>query len=178
MGESGFPFTYVDSAATSLGDLNADGTNANDPIYVPRSALNESEIAFAGTPEEKLQQQRAFEGFIDGDSCLRRQRGRIMERNSCRAPWVHTTSASVRQSLPAMWGHAVSLHFEVFNLLNLIDKDWGIYQTPNAAVLQHVGQTAGPVSQPVFRFDRTRPRYTTQNIESAYQIQLGLRYSF
>ena len=51
---------------------------------------------------------------------------------------------------------------------------------PNAVILQQVGQTAGPasVSQPVFRFDTRRSRYSSENVESAYQIQLALRYSF
>jgi hypothetical protein len=181
VGESGIPFTYVDSAGQGLGDLNADGTNANDPIYVPRNAADTSEIAFDGSSsDEVLRQQAAFERFIAGMACLRRQRGRIVARNSCRGPWVHTTNASVRQSLPAMWGHGVSLQLDVFNVLNLLDKAWGLYRVPNAVILQQVGQTAGPtsVSQPVFRFDATRARYNTENVESAYQIQLALRYSF
>ena len=48
VGESGTPFTYGDSTAEALGDLNADGTSANDPIYVPRNAMDPSEIMFAG----------------------------------------------------------------------------------------------------------------------------------
>jgi hypothetical protein len=182
IGESGTPFTYVDSAGIGqLGDLNADGTNANDPIYVPRNAADTSEIAFDGSSaDEVLRQQLAFERFIASTACLRRQRGRIVARNSCRGSWVHTTNASVRQSLPAMWGHGASLQLDVFNLLNLLDKDWGLYRVPNAVLLQHVGQTAGPtsVSQPVFRFDLMRARYNTENVESAYQVQLALRYSF
>jgi hypothetical protein len=147
---------------------------------VPRGAADSSEIAFGGGPADVLRQQAAFERFVAGTGCLRRQRGRIVARNSCRGSWVHVTNASVRQSLPAMWGHGVSLQFDVFNVLNLIDKDWGLYRVPNAVLLQQVGQTPGPalVSQPVFRFDETRPRYNTQNVESAYQIQLALRYSF
>jgi carboxypeptidase family protein len=181
VGESGTPFTYVDSAGFGqLGDLNADGTNANDPIYVPRVAADTSEIAFAGTAAEVLRQQAAFERFVAGTACLRRQRGRIVARNSCRGPWVHTSNASVRQSLPAVGGHSVLLELDVFNLLNLLDKDWGLYRVPNAVILQQVSQTAGPapVSQPVFRFDAARVRYNTENAESAYQIQLALRYSF
>jgi len=180
VGESGTPFTYGDSTAGNLGDLNADGTNANDPIYVPRNAADTSEIALDGGPADLAGQQVAFERFIAGTACLRRQRGRIVARNSCRGPWVHTTNASVRQSLPAMWGHAASLQLDVFNVLNLLDRDWGLYRVPNAVLLRQVGQTTGPASksQPVFHFDEARPRYDTQNVESAYQLQLALRYSF
>jgi hypothetical protein len=180
VGESGTPFTFTDSSATGLGDLNADGTNANDPIYVPRNALHPSEIAFDGIAEDRLRQQTAFERFIESAPCLRRQRGRIVERNSCRGPWVNTANASVRQSLPALWGHNASLQLEVFNLLNLIDKDWGQYKVPTAVILQQTSRTAGSAStsQPVFHFDDTRAAYSVDNVESAYRIQIALRYSF
>ena len=46
VGESGTPFTYGDSTAGKFtGDLNADGTSADDPIYVPRDATKPAEIA-------------------------------------------------------------------------------------------------------------------------------------
>ena len=47
IGESGTPFTYGDSSASNWGDLNADGTSANDPIYVPRNTADPSEIVFS-----------------------------------------------------------------------------------------------------------------------------------
>jgi len=179
-GESGVRYTYFDSTASGLGDLNADGTNANDPIYVPRNAADTTEIRFSGTPQDVATQQAAFERFIQGTACLRRQRGRIVERNSCAAPWIHTSQLSVRQALPSTWGHRLSLQLDVFNVLNLLRSRWGLVRTPNVNVLQHVGQTAGPpnVSQSIFRFDRTLRRYGAANAESSYQLQLAARYSF
>ena len=181
VGESGVPFTYTDSSASGLGDLNADGTSANDPIYVPLNAADTSEIVFTGsTPDSVVRQQQAFEHFILTTPCLRHQRGRIMARNSCRGPWVHSANASLRQSLPAAWGHGVSLEVEVFNVLNLIDKSWGLYRVPRTVLFQHVRQTPGSAStsQPVFRFDENWAPYSTDNTESAYQIQLAVRYRF
>jgi hypothetical protein len=193
VGESGSAFTYVDSAGSGMGDLNADGTNANDPIYVPTSAFDSNEIRFSGlsaspgadnTPtgqaERIAAQQSAFERFIAGSECLNRQRGRIVARNSCRAPWVHAMHASVRQSLPVVRGHALSLQLEVFNLLNLLDAEWGLYRVPNPVALQQVGQLTEPdgSGQSVFWFEPTRQRYSTRNIESGYQLQIAARYSF
>ena len=99
MGESGAPFTYGDSTANRLGDLNADGTSANDPIYVPLNALDPAEIKFSGASDsigadnslaakaDREQMHRnAFEQFIRATPCLRRQRGMIVSRNSCRGP--------------------------------------------------------------------------------------------
>jgi len=176
IGESGTPFTFGDSTLQGMGDLNADGTAANDPIYVPRNANDPSEVVFAGL--DSAAQAAAFEKFIRETPCLQRQRGRIVARNSCRGPWVNTSNASVRQSLQTIRGHDVSLQLEVFNLLNLLNSSWGLLRLPNATVLRHMGQTAGPATQPTFYFDAAKAGTSTQNLESGYQLQLSLRYSF
>jgi TonB-dependent receptor-like protein/carboxypeptidase family protein len=176
IGESGTPFTFGDSTPQGKGDLNADGTSANDPIYIPRNANDLSEIVFAGS--DSAIQAAAFERFIQDTPCLRRQRGKIVARNSCRGPWVNTSNASLRQSLETMRGHDVSLQLEIFNLLNLLNSSWGLLRLPNAALLQHVRQTLGTSPQPVFHFDTANAATSTQNLESGYQLQLSLRYSF
>jgi hypothetical protein len=176
IGESGTPFTFGDSTLQGMGDLNADGTAANDPIYVPRNANDPSEVVFAASGSAT--QAAAFEKFIRDTPCLRRQRGRIVRRNSCRGPWVNTSNASVRQSLQTIRGHDLSLQLEVFNVLNLLNPSWGLLRLPNATVLKHMGQTAGPATQPTFQFDAAKAGTSTQNLESGYQLQLSLRYSF
>jgi hypothetical protein len=112
--------------------------------------------------------------------CLREQRGRIMRRNSCRSPWVHTTNMSVRQALMTRGGRTLSFQVEVFNFFNLVNSRWGQYRIPNTALLTHVGQTGGSVaqSQAIFRFDPSMRRYQSENTESNYQLQLAARYSF
>jgi hypothetical protein len=179
VGESGRPFTYLAWGSLRQGDLNADGSNTNDPIYVPRSALDTSEISFDASDDAGQLQQAAFEGFIERTSCLRRQRGQIMERNSCREPWSNTTIASVRQSIPVR-GRTLQAQLDVFNVLNLLSSGWGLRREAASPLLEHVAQTAGPVEtqHSVFRFDVTAPRWTTVAAESAFQLQLALRYSF
>lgn len=190
VGESGRPFTYIASGTLGRGDLNADGSNANDPIYVPRNALDAQEIRFSGFSDsiaadnsaaaqairERVQRQ-AFEDFVERTPCLRRQRGRIVERNSCREPWSNTTIASLRQAIP-VGGRAVEVQLDVFNVLNLLNGDWGRRREAAPALLEHAGQTAGPAptSRPIFRFDASNPGWTTVAVESAFQLQLALRY--
>ncbi|MDQ3081206.1 MAG: hypothetical protein M3R07_03215, partial [Gemmatimonadota bacterium] len=179
VGESGRPFTYLAHGATGRGDLNADGTNTNDPIYVPRSALDENEIRFAPGDNSNQLQAAAFEALVERTSCLREQRGRIMERNSCREPWSNTTIASLRQSIP-IGRRGVETQLDVFNVLNLLSSGWGLRREAVPLLLDHVGQTAesSRPSQPVFRFDATSPRWTTLPVESAFQLQLAVRYRF
>jgi hypothetical protein len=183
-GEAGTPFTFTDSTpggARGRGDLNADGTNSNDPIYVPLSALDPTEIVFHGPADSVTLQREAFESFISRTPCLDRQRGRILARNSCMGPWTHTVNAALRQRIPLRWnaGHDLSLVAEVFNVLNLLNPRWGLVRVPNTVALEHMGQdiTVTP-SEPIFRFHAARAPHDTDHAESAYQIQVALRYRF
>ena len=191
VGESGSPFTYRAGGAGGRGDLNADGA-LNDPLYVPRSALDPGEILFTGVSAELgadnspaaqearvLSQRAEFEQFIQSSRCLRRQRGQIMERNSCREPWAHTTAASLRQTVP-IGGQVLEVQLDVFNLLNLLDRDWGHRRSANPVSLEHVGHTPGLSGQPepVFRFVESAAGWTTDPAESAFQLQFGVRYRF
>ncbi|HET7693577.1 MAG TPA: hypothetical protein VFM44_10865, partial [Gemmatimonadota bacterium] len=192
VGESGSPFTYRSWGVGRRGDLNADGSNANDPIYVPRDAFDPDQITFSGRSDDPdadnsaaaqatrvKAQQAAFERLIEGTECLRRQRGRILERNSCREPWSHTTIASVRQPIP-LGRRALEAELQAFNVLNLLNRDWGRYRVAAPALLEHVAQTPGAPEEsvPVFRFDATAPKWTTFTTESAFQLQLAVRYRF
>jgi len=186
VGTSGVPFTYATAGTGGTGDLNADGSSLNDPIYVPRNAADTTEIRFAGSPSAVATQQAAFEGFIARTPCLRAQRGRIARRNSCRSPWVHTLNVSVRQSV-RFGGHTLSAECQVFNFLNLLNRGWGQVRLPNdsdalsrVGVLEQVGQTPGRASQSqgVFHYDEGFRSFTSQNLLSNYQVQLGARYSF
>ena len=69
---------------------------------------------------------------------------------------------------------------DVFNVLNLLNGDWSLRREAASSLLQHVGQTAEPVqtSHSIFRFDSETPRWTTLPVESAFQLQLALRYRF
>jgi hypothetical protein len=198
VGESGRPFTYTAYGAGGRGDLNADGSNINDPIYIPRNALDTMEIKFSGDSPgadtsaaaragREGAQRHAFENFIERTPCLRSQRGQIMARNSCREPWSNTTIASLRQQV-SVAPRIIDLQLDVFNVLNLIDRAWGLRREvlPDPArqtgpgLLEHYQQTAGPPqsAQPVFRFDPTRAAWTTNASESGFQAQLAVRFHF
>jgi len=187
VGGSGFPYTYVAGGASGRGDLNADGAVGNDPLYIPRSALDTAEIRFGGTPSEIATQQLTFDRFVDGSACLRSQRGRIMARNSCRSPWMNVTNLAVRQALPGIGAHAFVAEIEVFNFLNLLNPRWGRREMPTGStlattsqipLLAQVSATTGPGAQPIYRFDSTMVRNSADNVDSYYQIQFALRYHF
>ena len=185
VGGTGLPYTYVAGGAGGRGDLNADGAVGNDPIYIPRVATDTAEIRFSGTAEQVVAQQTAFDRFIDTAPCLRRQRGRIMDRNSCRTPWMNLTNLAVRQTVAERPHQAFALELQVFNVLNLLNPRWGRVQLPvgaipassnQVALLSQTGETTS--AQPIYRFDTTMRRYSSENYDTYYQIQLALKYSF
>ncbi len=176
IGEAGLPYTYFANSDPRTGDLNADGTNQNDPIYVPKSTYDTLGIRFSGTAADVANQQAAFDKFLRDTPCVNVQRGRIMERNSCRSPWRNTTNLSIRQALPPRHGHTLTLQVDIFNFLNLLNKNWGLFKIPNTALLT---QVAGPAAQqPIFRFDPAFLPYRPQNLYSYYQVEVAARYSF
>jgi hypothetical protein len=186
-GGSGFPITY-----TANGDLNADGVTSNDPIYIPKSAYDVNEIRFNGNAQQIVNQQAAFEKFIQSRDCLKSQRGKIMERNSCRGPWRNLTNVSIRQSLPEVSGQHLTAQLDIFNVANLLNDKWGHLNAPTLSssfpqqqVLVARSRTTGPLSQQQVVFDmapnimtRGDFRVPDNSFASLYQMQLTFRYSF
>jgi len=187
VGGSGFPYTYVAGGTAGRGDLNADGAVGNDPIYIPRTAFDTTEIRFGGSAAEVETQQAALERFVDGETCLRNQRGWIMARNSCRSPWMSVTNLALRQTLPSVREQSLVFEMQVFNLLNLLNSRWGRIALPTGSslattsqipLLSQVGETAAPRAQPIYRFDSRMPRYSDENLDTYYQLQFAVRYNF
>ncbi len=194
-GTSGVPFVYV-----TVGDLNGDLVNGNDPIYVPRNARDPNEVQIGtGTGSSFAQNAaaaQAFENFISSQPCLDRQRGRIMERDSCRSPFQHRLDLSVRQAVPTLGGQNISLQLDIFNLLNLVNRKWGQIKLPtlsptfnNQSALIQTGRNPGSLaaSIPTFTFDSRLYDAATLApkafngralLSSNYQVQLTMRYSF
>jgi hypothetical protein len=190
--ESGVPFTYLAHGASRRGDLNADGSNANDPVYVPLDTFDEKEIVLSGKSDArgadnsdaaKLQriadQRAALDRFIERSECLRRQRGRILQRNSCREPMSQTTIAGARHTFRVA-SRELEAGLDLFNVLNLINSRWGKYRVSDPKLLEHVEQrqSSAEITQSVFRFNPDRTQWITSPTESAYQLQVGLRYRF
>ena len=188
-GESGNPYDYTVNA-----DLNGDGFNSNDPIYVPRLATDPQEMAFqsqtySGRTYTAAEQAQAFENFIRDTPCLNDNRGRLVPRNACENPWSHRLNVSARQSLPTLWAQNLSLQLDVFNFLNLLNKEWGEQSTAGRSpvtLLDYRGRTGSANipsstllnSQPIFSFNPNYRKFLSNSLSSNYQIQLQVRYSF
>ena len=205
-GNSGAPYDYVYGASVgTTGDLNGDGQSQNDLMYVPRNALDQTEILFAGyngntaARTTAATQAQAFENFINNTPCLGEARGTILTRNACRNPWVNEFDLSVAQSLGKLGGRAfenLQVRLDIVNLGNLLNKDWGKQafsdqgstcgQICSATIaLVHTGNalpsgvtTNSPLAQGIYTFNTGYQAYNVDNASSNYRMQLSMRYSF
>ncbi len=195
-GQSGTPYAYIYTGAGNRGDLNADGFNGNDPVYLPNDAANPAEIQFeqytnaSGQVVTAADQAAAFNAFIAGTPCLAKQRGTIMKRNSCQNGFFHQLDLSVRQGLPVIKGQRVALQAEVYNFLNLINSNWGKAAfansntlVPGTNVQVNLLEARGQVGNvPVVRYNTAlTPANRLQNLSNTagfWQAQFTVRYSF
>jgi hypothetical protein len=197
-GSIGGRFSY-----TYSNDFNRDG-QSNDLIYVPKDA---SEITFVdqtynGVTYTGKQQSDLFFRYIEQDKYLSSRKGKYAERNGAKYPWRNQVDVKFAQDLfTNIGGKRNTLQFtiDIFNFGNLLNKNWGIVKTANAASLLTVRNntsavtvngvtyqpyTPGGTNKPVFSLanDRNIPVISTfrdnNSISSTYYMQFGLRYTF
>lgn len=133
VGQSGLPYSYVYET-----DINGDGFPGpgaaaeayNDLLYVP---IHMSEL-----PAD-LASMAMLARLTAREPCLSAARGGIVGRNACRAPWSNRLDLRMSQGL-SLPGGRVRITADVLNVLNLMNRDWG---------LVHVA----PPVVPVLRFD-------------------------
>ncbi|QDW27925.1 TonB-dependent receptor [Pedobacter sp. KBS0701] len=192
----GLFFSAQSGAPYSLGLVGAviNGTGQNVSLmYIP--AAGETPKFFANTPTG-IAQAAAFDAYIDGDKYLSTRRGNFTERNGARTPWNVQADFRLSQDIfvtgTAAKKHTLTLTYDIVNLTNLLNKDWGVqYFSPNtynsmASIgLTQAKDAAGkvltgsPTTYPTYTFSQAGvSSYSKDFFASRYQMQLGLRYSF
>jgi outer membrane receptor protein involved in Fe transport len=170
-GTAGTPYAYVVTQ-----DANADGVSGNDLIYVPAGP---SEISLTNAADWER-----FNIWMAGEECVFAQRGKVMERNSCRNPWTHFVDFRLGKRINTFGSQAMEITADIFNLLNLINSDWGLNRSTSGfeaatGVLNVAGWDAA----------NNRPRYSVANpisvarervsvSSSRWRMQLGLKYAW
>lgn len=175
---AGTPYAYV-----TTNDVNGDGIATNDLIYVP---LDQSDISIAGTNQQADWDR--LNAFIVSEPCLREQRGRIMERTSCRNPWQKFLDVRLTKVVPTVSGQSLQITADIFNFLNLVNKDWGINR--ETVFFQQLGLLTGSTyntnntaTQADDRWNytvpATLPALRRANVNnSRWRMQFGAKYTF
>jgi hypothetical protein len=181
-GNSGQVFTYLVN-----GDLNSDGRFGNDLVYVPADPGQINFVDFLNSSGAVVytaaQQAAAFEAFISKDSYLAKRRAQYTERNGRSTPWENVVDGRIAQDFYITTGgkqHTLQLTFDVFNLTNLINKNWGRqYSVTNQAynLLTTVNRSSGPFAGKGYNFSVGQTPWSL-NFGSRWQGQFGVRYTF
>jgi hypothetical protein len=176
-GLSGRSFSYLVG-----GDANADGFGGDDIVYVPRNASPGGDISLATSDETgslvpaSAEVYQRLNHFIGAESCLRQQRGRILRRNSCRFPWENHSELRLSKVFPVLAGHSLELSLDIFNLLHVIDSDWGLVRASDDHLLELVGYDA-VAGRGVYRLLEASRGFIDRDA-SRWRMQLGARYRF
>jgi hypothetical protein len=159
------------------GDINGDGSNLNDLLYIP-TAGEISQMQFSGEG-----QADAFNTYIEQDDYLSDRRGQYAERYGAIAPWRGKWDLKFLQDynfkVSENKTHTIQFSIDILNVGNLISSEWGLTQQPNN--VQPIGVAVdAETSSPIYTFD---PNLTEtfgydSTLLSRWQMQFGLRYIF
>ncbi len=168
-GRSGVPFSW-----TFDNDANGDGI-INDLLYVPNGR---GDVLFGSQAEEE-----AFFAFLAQNPGLARFAGGNAKRNSEDSKWTNQVDLRFSQELPGLFkGNKAEIWLDVQNVLNLIDRDWGLIEEvgfPRQLGVVEFGGIDPASGKFVYRFN-TPDLQTLRDVtgESRWRLQLGFRYSF
>jgi hypothetical protein len=170
-----FSYTYS-------GDINGDGSGLNDLIYIPKEEEID-EMYFEGNPAEQQIQKEAFNHYIVQDDYLSEHRGEYMSRYAILSPWRSKIDLKITQEYKIKGAQKVQLNFNIMNLGNLLNSDWGVVKLPTnkqpiGVQFRDIDNDGNP--DPVYSFDPglTKSFYNDYSLRSRWQLQVGLRYIF
>ncbi|HCF63071.1 MAG TPA: hypothetical protein DEU93_01910 [Chitinophagaceae bacterium] len=155
-------------------------------MYVP---ADPSQITFidrlsssGAVIQTAAEQSAAFFAFIENDPYLSKRKGKYAERNGAETPFEHVIDMRIAQDFFVHVNgkkHNLQLTLDIFNITNLINKDWGRqYFVSNQAytLLSTVSRGSGANQQIGYNYTDRVP--WTTSFGSRWQGQIGLRYSF
>jgi len=194
-----FANNYAYSYLVSGDPNNAVGSSSGAALmYIPRSQ-SDIELVPNGATDTRTPTQiwNQLNSLISSDNYLNSHRGQFASRNGAIGPYFDRTDLNITQDFYLMTGkvkHTLSVSFNVINVGNLLNNNWGTYQ-----VSAINGNTGGGVNLLVYKgIDATtnRPTYafpyldaTNQipvtslykndnSLNSRWQAQFGVRYNF
>ncbi len=123
-GQSGNPYSLI-----YVGNPGNGGSNAPLP-YIPKNQgdIRLVDYTLNGQLYTAAQQWTDLNAFIEGDSYLKTRRGQYAERNGLRTPWVHQLDMKLMHEFKLSSrnpSRRLQLSLDVFNVLNLLNNDWG-----------------------------------------------------
>ena len=156
---------------------------ANNLMYIPESRAALDKWNFADLKDYTAQQQKDdFWAFVEQDDYLKDRKGQYAERGGAIMPWHHQLDLKFMQDFYLnVGGKRNTLQFgvDIENLLNLLNKNWGVYKQVNTMTPLSYNAAAGTYTFPKIGNEVLRSTYSDYNgFMSTYRIQFSVRYIF
>jgi hypothetical protein len=195
-GLSGYPYSWVVN-----GDVNGDGLTDNDLLYVPKDAndvilVEDRTVAQGGVvpvgqniPKTDVRYTQLM-NMVNGDSYMKDHKGQMLERNALRSPWSHQVDMRLSQEFMPITGHKLELTFDILNVLNLINRDWGWVRIPSSnpffynfssiatATNEGANGSASDIGKPRYVWTNPSDPSVPSSLLSRWSAQVGIRYTF
>lgn len=165
---------------TYSGDLNGDTSGLNDLIFIPTDAQVD-QMKFSGTTAQQAEQRTALKAYLAQDAYLSKNRGKVADKFATTSPWYSQVDLRLLQDFMVRIGgqvKTVQISFDVLNIGNLINSNWGVRQIP--VNTQPIGVTVDTNGNPTYSFDTNLKNTFADDFSllSRWQAQLGLRFIF
>jgi hypothetical protein len=174
-GVSGMRYSLLMDTGSSP-SYNGDSRSGNTLLYIPTDA--ELEAMNFSSKADKAK----FEEWIENDEYAREHRGEFAERNSNLAPWENQFDLHIAQDFFYLKnrGSKVSLVFDILNVANLLNHDWGTtYSSSTAQQILRVDAVKDDKAGNKYGvFSYAAQGLQINNIASRWHMQLGLRVTF
>ena len=113
-------------------DMNGDGYNY-DLIYIP----SKCDIEFGDFRFVSEDDAQRFMDYVANDKYLSKHKGQYAEAYSVYSPWTHRVDFSYKHDFKVKTGNSTNtlqLNFDIKNLLNLFNSNWGVSKYMNPAL--------------------------------------------
>ena len=181
---SGNRFAYVYGL-----DINNDGTNTNDLLYVPTDAeidnmnFNPAYTDILGNVQNAAAQRQAFKQFIAQDKYLSKRRGQYTEKYAGETPWFNQLDVRILQDFNFKVDkkiNTIQFSIDFVNFGNLINSNWGVRKYATTSGYFQPISVQYNNNNPVYTFDPSLKStfITSPDLPSRWQMQLGARYIF
>ncbi len=172
-GSSGMRYSLTMSESK---DFNGDGRKGNTLMYIP-TVSELSKMTFA-TEEDRT----SFGNWIEDDDYASENRGQYAERNSNCAPWENHFDLHIAEDFYILKerGSKVTLSFDVINLGNMLNKEWGTYYSSdyNVTPLKVTALTADSKGNMTPTYSFVDDEVSKSNTNSRWHAQIGLKVTF
>lgn len=166
-------------------DMNGDGY-AYDAVYIPTDAqVKNGDFRFVSDDDRDR-----FMAFVHKDKYLSKHQGKYAEAYSVYSPWVHRVDFSYKHDFKVKAGkttNILQLGFDIKNLLNLFNSNWGVMKILNPAIgteariLKSEGADAdgyAKFSTPKGVTGNTKTFTPNHAIGQCWYASIGIKYMF